>query len=115
MLSSRFFGGTFRSQTVHVFFSSGSGSSCTKGMEMEEEACNSLDCPCELEETEWTEWSDCTVGCGDSGTGTRCSYYAIVLRLGANIYLILLLHVDQVPVEGGGGWNRRHLFHRRQG
>ena len=71
-LSSRFFGGTFRSQTLHVLFSSGSGSSCTKGMEMEEEACNSLDCPCELEETEWTEWSECTVGCGDSGTGTRC-------------------------------------------
>ena len=73
MLSSRFFfGGTFRSQTLHVFFSSGSGSSCTKGMEMEEEACNNSDCPCELEETEWTEWSDCTIGCGDSGTGTRC-------------------------------------------
>ena len=67
-----FFGGTFRSQTLHVFSSSGSGSSCTKGMEMEEEACNSSDCPCELEETEWTEWSDCTVACGDSGTGTRC-------------------------------------------
>ena len=61
-----------RNFTLHVFFSSGSGSSCTKGMEMEEEACNSLDCPCELEETEWTEWSECTVGCADSGTGTRC-------------------------------------------
>merc|ERR1712200_327763 len=49
----------------------------------EEEACNNSDCPCELEETEWTEWSDCTVGCGDSGTGTRYRSREVVVGTGA--------------------------------